>query len=356
MFKRAGQCLTVAFSLAATALAISAVALPAPANVVREDQPTLVKDVPIYRWHDDLKPTRGVCIAVHGLTMHGGVFDTMARRLAAHGFIVYAPDLRGYGRWQSIGNKSDGKAQQPIDYEGSYSDLVNIVKLTKERYPQLPTFCIGESLGADLVLRASGDMPEAFDGIVLASPALKLHSFFWDKVKLSGPSIANPWRQIDVARYIKKWASDDPNVADGALNDPLVRKGLSPIELYRTLAACKPALDYAKKVPESLPVLVIQGSDDRMVQSKAVIKLLSQLKSTDQTVRWFRDRGHLLLETSYIRQDTLETVDQWLSQRLRKVELVRSFADSQAPIIDMLQMSTPVAEDLTQTATIASQH
>jgi hypothetical protein len=42
--------------------------------------------------------------------------------------------------------------------------------------------------------------------------------------------------------------------------------------------------------------------------------LMSRLKSQDQQVRWFEDRGHILIETSHIRPDTMQTIVGWLNE------------------------------------------
>lgn len=318
--KRLAVALSVAFLSTFTGLA-------ARAGIIREDQSALTKEIPLYCWRDDSRQPRAVAVAVHGLTMHGGVFDTMARQLAADGIVVYAPDLRGFGRWLSDANYKD-KTAGVIDYETSYEDVTKLVRKVKAEHPDVPLFCIGESLGADLVLRAAGELPDAMDGIVLSSPAVKTHSFIWPMVELSGPVMMNPKKQMNLVRYIRKFASEDPHIVHGALSDPLVRKRLSAVDLLHTSVTCKPALEYAKKVPENVSVLVIQGKQDRMIKAKAVIKLVSQLKSHDQTVRWFPDRGHLLIETSYVRSDTLETIQDWLGQRVRKVEVAKGKPDT----------------------------
>jgi esterase/lipase len=73
-----------------------------------------------------------------------------------------------------------------------------------------------------------------------------------------------------------------------------------------------------------MPVLVIQGSKDRMVCSNAVMLLLQKMHSQDQTVRWFSDRGHLLLETSYVRPETLDTLNDWLDGHMKKNPIAKT--------------------------------
>ena len=93
-----------------------------------------------------------------------------------------------------------------------------------------------------------------------------------------------------------------------------MRKSLSLKELYRTAKEINRNIKYADSVPSDIPVLVIQGDKDRMVKSNGAALLLSHLKSKDQTVKWFGGKGHLLLETPLITEDTMNVVQEWINQ------------------------------------------
>jgi alpha-beta hydrolase superfamily lysophospholipase len=103
-----------------------------------------------------------------------------------------------------------------------------------------------------------------------------------------------------------------------ALNDPLVRKELSMWELVQTCNFMRPNLKFARRLPTTMPLLVMQGDNDRMLKTNAVVELLARTKSTDQTVRWFNGRGHLLLETDYVQPDTMRTMTGWLQEHVRE--------------------------------------
>jgi len=85
----------------------------------------------------------------------------------------------------------------------------------------------------------------------------------------------------------------------------------------KTIHTLKPCLSYAEKIPKTMPVLIIQGDKDRMLNCKAVVSLVKHLRTEDRTVKWFANRGHLLLETAYLQNDTLNVVDSWLKRHLK---------------------------------------
>jgi alpha-beta hydrolase superfamily lysophospholipase len=65
----------------------------------------------------------------------------------------------------------------------------------------------------------------------------------------------------------------------------------------------------------------MQGSKDRVLKSSAIIKLVSNLSTSDLTVKWFKDRGHLILEAPQPRIDVLQTIDEWLQSRINNKEI-----------------------------------
>jgi alpha-beta hydrolase superfamily lysophospholipase len=296
---------------------------PAYSQTIREDSVTLDGKTYncVYRWINKASRPKAVLIAVHGVTLHGLTFDAFARHLVDRNFVVLAPDLRGYGRRQTANQLAQPSRQfLGVAYDKSRDDVVDLVRATKSAYPDIPLYCLGESLGADIALYAASQAPTLVDGVILSSPAIEgRFNFVPQLIADSAKFIANPNRQVNLVPYIKKFASDDLRVGEDTAKDPLVRKTLSSWDLIRSLQSMRPILRYADKVNENMPVLVIQGSQDKVLRSKAIIRLIAHLRSEDQTVKWFKDRGHLMLETTYLKREVLQAVDGWLDQHREKV-------------------------------------
>ena len=279
------------------------------AQVIRLDETDLAGQhyKYLYEWYNpDIKP-KAIVVAVHGLTMHGAVYDSLARHLAEKGIIVLAPDLPGYGR-------------RNIDKEISYSQAINeiadIIQAANKDYKNLPIICMGESLGCDLVLYAIRNKSIPICGLILSSPALvpRLHicpSLAKNDVSMIiGLVDANV--KMDLSSYIKAYASEDPVITKAVLNDPLVRKQLSCQNIWHSYEIMQPVYKQASLIDSSTAILIMQGRKDRVLKSKAIIKLVSNLNANDLTVKWFKDRGHLMLETPYPQVDVLQTIDEWL--------------------------------------------
>ena len=330
MFARQILSLSLAFSVFAPGvLANTQTNQQITEPVIYEEQGAISQDLgmPIYHWRNNaISHPRGIILAVHGLVMHGRSFGAVGQTLAGQGFEVFATDLRGYGRvscdtkHEYCIDKTDCK--QRIDYEKSFADLVTLAKHLRQEHPDVPLYAVGESLGGSMVIRLAAQRGELVDGIILSAPAIKRHSFI-DPYLLSnaGLMMANPLMQLDLLPFVRKYASDDPVIVEELVNDPLMRKHMNACELLKSNLAVRKTASFISKIKPTTPVLVIQGSADRCVKANAVVLLLSQLRSQDQTVKWFHQRGHILLETAHVKPDTMDTVVGWLNDHAHGYEL-----------------------------------
>lgn len=271
--------------------------------------------LPLYHWWNAAVTPRATVVAMHGLTLHGRTFDTLARTLAGQGFEVYAMDMRGYGRSMKDDPRYCFKddSRKKIDYNKSYADLVRLLRCLRTQGSAAPVFAVGESLGAAMAIRLAAGNPDLIDGLVLSSPAIKRHSFL-DPYAIADTAVmcVDPCAQVDLMPFVRRYMSDDPKIIAEKESDPLLRRSLSAFELMESDYAVRKTARFVSHISADLPVLVIQGSADRCVKANAVMLLLSRLHSTDQTVKWFPERGHILLETAYVKPDTLDAVVSWL--------------------------------------------
>jgi pimeloyl-ACP methyl ester carboxylesterase len=101
-------------------------------------------------------------LCLHGLLDQGLIWEPVALHLAAAGFRVIAPDLRGHGRSDHVG---PGGSYQPLDFIG---DAVALVDRILDR----PCILIGHSLGT-VVASGLASLREAMvERLVLIEPVL----------------------------------------------------------------------------------------------------------------------------------------------------------------------------------------
>jgi len=297
-------------------------ALPAYSKVLRMDQIDLAsKHYPyLYQWSDPATKPKAIVIALHGITMHGLTYDHLAYHLAEEGTLVLSPDLPGSGRRWQIDSVSFVKAEE---------ELVEIIQSVKKTYKDLPVICLGESLGANLALSIAEAHPELVDGIILSSPALKRRVNVTPKTVVGSVNmlvgLVKTDTVVDLSPYMRAYASDDPAIVQTMINDPLIHRQIKSQGLWDSCNAMKSVIKQAKLISKTTPILIIQGSQDRILKADAIIKLVSSLGSQDQTLKWLNNCGHVILEECQPRADVLQTIDEWFKTHIdRSVVEVKS--------------------------------
>lgn len=267
----------------------------------------------VYRWKDNSVPAQAVVVAVHGTTQHAGSFNTLAQQLCKHGFIFIGLDLRGHG--QRFYKAFKGQPNHRVDYEKSADDLGNLVKKVRASYPGLPVFCLGESVGAAVSTKCMGKYKGIADGLILCSPGTR-------------PRVFNPFMVVpdfikgvthlddpmDVSRYIDHYSSDDRRVSDEMIQDPLSRIKLTPKEILRTAFFIRTTPELAKDVDPKLPVLIVQGELDGIVSKRSTHSIIKNLPGENKELVEFKDAGHVLLGTSYLKPEVVNSVTKWLCE------------------------------------------
>jgi alpha-beta hydrolase superfamily lysophospholipase len=278
--------------------------------------------IPTYEWIPKDQELKGIIFAVHGLTLHGKTFQVTGRTFASHGFYFIAPDMRGFGRCYADPHHkfSDAKNNRHIvNYSKSNEDLLVVAKALHERYPNVPIILLAESLGCTMAVRLASSSPETFHSLILSAPAMRLNPLMFvqpDNLKeYTIGFLSHPIKGISMLSFFKHLVSNDPQVVQGALADDLIRKKLHVYELVETLHEVHRTNRYAKNLHEGIPILVIQGSDDKCVSPSAVSRLAKDIKSEDQTIRWFYSFGHLAFETDHLRAPILSALIGWFRER-----------------------------------------
>jgi alpha-beta hydrolase superfamily lysophospholipase len=341
---RASLVKTWTFVFSVSLVALLSFASTAEANVLRTDTCSgLANSTPVTIWQDDSVQPKAVAIAIHGIVLHGGAYDAMATDLARQGFLVVAPDMRGYGRWVDHTGKKREQSAAKIDYSHSHSDMVALAENARKKFPTLPVFAIGESLGAEMALHIASEKPDLIDGLILSAPSVRHKWFLADVIRAAPKMVGKPFGQIDLAPHIEKYFSNDGRVTEATVTDPLVRKKMTAIELMRTGSEANKCLKYARSISANVPVLIIQGSADKMVRTEFLTDLMTALPSTDCQLAWQEEGGHLLLETPYVLPETMNVVCGWLERHVSQPSQTAALT-----VVSSTKLSTSDAQTIAQ--------
>jgi acylglycerol lipase len=120
--------------------------------------------------------------------------------------------------------------------------------------------------------------------------------------------------KLGVAGVDPKGVSRDPAVVDAYVNDPLVFTGKTTARLgCELLKAMRRVSAEAARI--TLPVLVLQGSEDMLVPPDGAEMLHRAVGSTDKTLKVYQGLYHEIYNEPE-HADVLSDVEKWLRERL----------------------------------------
>ena len=212
-------------------------------------------------WAHATKDPRAVVCLVHGYAEHGARYGHMAAELTRSGFVLMTFDLRGHGR-------SGGKRGHTPSYEAMMDDISLLLDEAARRYPGLPRFLYGHSMGGNLALNYTLRRRPDIRGVVASSPWLRL-------------ARQPRWIVVLIARIMNKLTpsttlkikldasglSHDQEVVRAYMNDPYVLNEISFRLFTGIYDSGRWAMDYAYMFP--LPLLIFHGDSDPVTSPEA---------------------------------------------------------------------------------------
>lgn len=292
--------------------------------------------LPTYQWMpaNTTQPLKAIVLAVHGLTLHGRRFRVLARSMAVNGAGFVSVDMRGFGKCKfddkhEWSTKDDDKTE--VDHEKSYQAIVQLATLLKQKYPDVKLIAMGESLGCTFCVRLAAEHPELVTAIAISAPAVKVNKDMYygkGQIRQGVKALLKPDHEVDLKPFFLDLCSSRPEVQNEMADDPLIRKQLKIKALLSTDKFVDKTVDYGKKTSPDLGVLILQGSADGCVSPKHVTELMNAMPSTDQTLDWRGNYGHLQMETCFMRAQTISAIANWLISHNKDQEAkIQAFQD-----------------------------
>jgi alpha-beta hydrolase superfamily lysophospholipase len=204
-------------------------------------------------WEPEAAPKAVICL-VHGLGEHSGRYAHLAETMNLGGYAVIASDLRGHG-------KTGGKRGHSPSFDAFMDDMAVLLDEAVQRYPDLPCFLWGHSLGGVLVANYVLRRQPQLTGVVITSPGLRT-SISEQKLKIQFAKIAGKiMPEMSMATGLDaKLISRDPEVVERYINDPLVH-GVATLAMAKYTIEAIPWA-YAHASEWALPVLIMHGDAD----------------------------------------------------------------------------------------------
>ena len=255
---------------------------------------------------DTPSAVRGVVILVHGLSEHSGRYAHVAQQLVDHGWLVHAFDHVGHGR-------SSGPRQRIQQWEDLSVTLAAFRAWVSAQHPELPLVMVGHSMGGLLAANDAADHPDACAAVILSAPAVKVsdHISVWT-IRI-GRVLSALAPDVGVLSLNPAWISRDTGVVSDYVADPLVYHGKTPARLAAALLRAMQDLP-AKLHRIHAPILVLQGTQDRLVDPGGADLLMQHVGSADKEARLLEGLYHEAFNEPE-RDQVLGGLCDWLAQR-----------------------------------------
>jgi alpha-beta hydrolase superfamily lysophospholipase len=262
-------------------------------------------------WSNQTIQPSAALLCIHGLGLNSGAFDDFGTRMAQNGILVFAFDVRGFGAWMK---KKDG---DKLDFEGTLADIKHTLSAIRSDHPGLPVFLLGESMGGAIVLKACSEFPQLIDGLISSAPGGQRYKQRKEDLDVGLHVLIRPLKQFDIGTGIVDQATKNPELRKVWLTDPLNRMDLSPEQLIKFQLFMNGNDDAVRKI-KTTPVLVLQGTLDKLVEPDDTWKIFTILATERKTLIALRSE-HLVLEygrvkTNYYDTKVTEMVARWMRE------------------------------------------
>uniref|UniRef100_A0ABI7WT27 Serine aminopeptidase S33 domain-containing protein n=1 Tax=Felis catus TaxID=9685 RepID=A0ABI7WT27_FELCA len=204
--------------------------------------------------------------------------------------------------------QSEGERMVVSDFHVFIRDVLQHVDVMQKDYPGLPVFLLGHSMGGAITILTAAERPGLFSGMVLISPLV-----------LASPESATTFK--DYPKSMVKMATRVafssistsywvfaakilnlvlPNMSLGPIDSSMLSRNKTEVDIYNAdplicragLKVCfgNQLLNAVTRVERALPkltlpFLLLQGSADRLCDSKGAYLVMESSKSQDKTLK-----------------------------------------------------------------------
>jgi len=251
--------------------------------------------------------TRAAVLLVHGLAEHSGRYSRVVEHLVPQGFALFGFDHVGHG--QSEGTRVYVKA-----FSCFIEALHQMVNRVQAYVPAHPAFLYGHSLGALIAAVYLLEHPATLDGAILSAPCVKVPANISPATVFLARILSRIVPKLSLASVDSSGISRIPEEVQAYIDDPLVYCGKTTARLGAEMLYAMQRVE-AEAPNIRIPVMILQGSADTVVDPDGAILLHERISSLDKTLKIYSGLFHEI-HNEPEHPEVLADVAAWLDERL----------------------------------------
>jgi acylglycerol lipase len=227
---------------------------------------------------------KAALLLVHGLGEHSGRYGNVVQALVPQGYAAYGLDHLGHG-------KSEGAREYVQRFEDYTEPLKSYSDMVQKAQPGKKVFLVGHSMGGLIGAFYLLDHQAELAGAVLSAPGVKVPANITPMTIALGKVLSRLAPKAGLLALDASGICRDPAVVEAYVNDPLVFHAKTPARLAaEMLRAMQRVTAEASSI--TLPLLLVQGSADRLVDPAGASMLCEKACCADKTLKVYDGLYH----------------------------------------------------------------
>jgi alpha-beta hydrolase superfamily lysophospholipase len=220
---------------------------------------------------------KAVILVAHGLGEHICRYTNLVNNVVPLGYAVYGLDHQGHG-------KSEGTRVFVDRFQTYLNDLKTFYDMVRKDNPSKKIILYGHSMGGLIAVCYALQHQTEIDGLVISAPALKAGESITPATIALAKIISAVAPKLGLQSLPSADLSHDKAVVEAYDNDPLVYRGKVTARLGAEMLGTMSKIE-AQLPSITLPLLILQGSDDKLVNQDGAKMCYAKAGSKDKTLK-----------------------------------------------------------------------
>ncbi|XP_026189346.1 monoglyceride lipase isoform X2 [Mastacembelus armatus] len=262
------------------------------------------------RYWEPTGPPSGLVFIAHGAGEHCGPYDEIAQRLKDLSLLVFAHDHVGHGQ-------SEGDRMNIKDFQLYIRDSLQHIDMMKSRYPNLPVFIVGHSMGGAISILTACERPSDFAGVVLIGPLVQMNPDSATPFKVFLAKIVNHvLPSLSLGSINSKWVSRDQTQVEAYDADELNFHGGMRVSFGMQMMGAVARIE--REIPSiRWPFLLLHGDADKLCDIRGSKMMYENAPSSDKQLKVYEGAYHALhRDLPEVIESVLKEVTSWIQEHL----------------------------------------